>query len=187
MSDADAPSPPGGGAASPPPSAGGAPKARSGSVTLDPLIGRVVLDRYEILRRIGSGGMGAVYVGKQMAVQREIALKVLRSDLVSNEHVRQRFRREAEIIAKLNHPNTIQLIDYGESPEGLAIMAMELLKGQALNERLKTKGPLSVAETIRLGEEVAGSLAEAHLLGLVHRDLKPANIFLTEVASGVHA
>ncbi len=170
-----------------PPAASGAPSPRSGSVTLDPLIGRIVLERYEVLRRIGSGGMGAVYVGRQMAVQREIALKVLRADLVSNEHVRQRFRREAEIIGKLSHPNTIQLIDYGETADGLAIMAMELLIGQSLSERLRSHGPLSVSETLKLGEEVAGSLAEAHLIGLVHRDLKPANIMLTEVAGGVHA
>ncbi|CAN0600223.1 unnamed protein product, partial [Laminaria digitata] len=156
------------------------------SRTVDPLIGRVRLERYEILRRIGSGGMGAVYMGRQPAVGREIALKVLRADLVNNEHVRQRFRREAEIIGRLNHPNTIQLIDYGETSDGLAVMVMELLVGQALNERLKTKGPLTVPEVIALGKQIAGSLSEAHLIGLVHRDLKPANVFLTEVGNQVH-
>lgn len=155
-------------------------------MTMDPLIGRVLLERYEILRRIGSGGMGAVYMGRQPAVGREIALKVLRADLVNNEHVRQRFRREAEIIGRLNHPNTIQLIDYGETSDGLAVMVMELLVGQALNERLKTKGPLTVPEVIALGKQIAGSLSEAHLIGLVHRDLKPANVFLTEVGNQVH-
>lgn len=154
---------------------------------MDPLIGRVLLDRYEVLRRIGSGGMGAVYAGRQPAVGREVALKILRADLMANEHVRQRFRREAEIIGRLNHPNTIQLIDYGENSDGLAVMVMELLLGQALNERLKTKGPLSVPEVITLGRQMVGSLAEAHLIGLVHRDLKPANIFLTEVGTQVHA
>lgn len=153
---------------------------------MDPLIGRILLERYEVLQRIGSGGMGAVYVGRQHAVDRKVALKVLRSDLMSNDHVRQRFRREAEIIAKLSHPNTIQLIDYGETPEGLAVMVMELLVGQSLSERLKTKGPLELADTIRVGREVASSLAEAHLYGLVHRDLKPANIFLAEVGTQMH-
>lgn len=167
---------------------GSAPPPRSaGSATLDPLIGRVLLERYEVLRRIGSGGMGAVYVGRQPAVGREVALKVLRSDLINNEHVRQRFRREAEIIGRLNHPNTIQLIDYGETSDGLAVMVMELLLGSPLNERLKTKGPMPVSEVLELGRQIASSLSEAHLIGLVHRDLKPANVFLTEVGNQVHA
>ncbi|MEQ8985877.1 MAG: serine/threonine-protein kinase [Deltaproteobacteria bacterium] len=154
---------------------------------MDPLIGRVLLERYEVLQRIGSGGMGAVYVGKQTAVGRKVALKVLRSDLMANDHVRQRFRREAEIIARLSHPHTIQLIDYGETPEGLAVMVMELLLGASLSERLKQSGPLPMELTVRIGKEVAASLAEAHLHGLVHRDLKPANIFLADVGSATHA
>src|SRR5262245_32304046 len=120
----------------------GPPRRSPGSITMDPLIGSVVLDRYEVIRRIGSGGMGSVYIGKQKAVNRDVALKILRTDLMTNEHVRERFRREAEIIGKLRHPNTIQLIDYGETVEGLAIMVMELLIGQPLNERLKANGPL---------------------------------------------
>lgn len=154
---------------------------------MDPLIGRVVLERYEVLRRIGSGGMGAVYVARQIAVGREIALKILRADLMQNESVRERFRREAEIIGKLRHPNTIQLIDYGETSEGLCIMAMELLVGIVLSDRLKQLGPLPVRDALRVGYEVAIALAEAHGVGLVHRDLKPANIFLVEVAGQVHA
>ena len=113
---------------------------------MDPLIGRVVLERYEVLRRIGSGGMGVVYVARQIAVGREIALKILRADLMQNESVRERFRREAEIIGKLRHPNTIQLIDYGETSEGLCIMAMELLVGIVLSDRLKQLGRLPVRD-----------------------------------------
>ena len=147
----------------------------------DPLIGQVVLERYRIERRIGAGGMGAVYAGVQLAVDREVALKVLRSDLMANEHVRQRFRREAEIIGRLCHPNTIALIDYGETREGLAIMVTELLRGMPLNDRLKADGPMDLLEVLDLGESVSRSLAEAHSRGLVHRDLKPANIFLVDM------
>jgi tRNA A-37 threonylcarbamoyl transferase component Bud32 len=154
---------------------------------MDPLIGRVLLDRYEVLRRVGSGGMGAVYAGKQAAVGREVAMKVLRSDLMSNEMVKERFRREAEIIGKLRHPNTIQLIDYGETTDGLAVMVMELLIGQPLSDRLKQLGPMPTLDALRIGMEIAGSLAEAHGQGLVHRDLKPGNIFLVEVAGKNHA
>lgn len=174
---------------SPPPSGGnnGPAKPRSpGSSTLDPLIGRVLLDRYEVLQRIGSGGMGAVYVGRQRAVDRRVALKVLRSDLLANDHVRQRFRREAEIMAKLKHPNTVQLIDYGETEDGLAVMVLELLEGKPLNDRLK-EGPLPLLECLKVGEEISASLAEAHLYGMVHRDLKPANIFLARSGPSMHA
>lgn len=144
----------------------------------DPLIGRVILDRFRIERRIGAGGMGAVYVGTQLVVNREVALKVLRADLLSNEHVRKRFRREAGIIGQLSHAHTIHLIDYGETEDGLAVMVTELLRGTPLNERLSDEGPMSLSEVLDLGEQVANSLSEAHAKGLVHRDLKPANIFL---------
>lgn len=154
---------------------------------MDPLIGRILFERYEVLRKIGSGGMGAVYVGRQLAVGREVALKVLRADLLSNESVRERFRREAAIIGRLRHPNTIQLIDYGETEDGLAVMVIELLVGMSLSDRLRQHGPLPMADALQIGIEVASSLREAHALGLVHRDLKPANIFLVEVAGKVHA
>lgn len=157
------------------------------SKPVDPMIGQVVLGRYEILRRIGSGGMGAVYAAKQLTIDREVAVKVLRGDLMSNEHIRERFRREAEIIGKLRHPNTIQLIDYGETEDGLALMVMELLVGTPLDERLKESGPMSIAEAIQIGIDVSSSLAEAHEAGLVHRDLKPGNIFLVDVGGQMHA
>lgn len=154
---------------------------------MDPLIGRILLDRYEVLRKLGSGGMGAVYVGRQLAVGREVALKVLRSDLLSNEHVRERFRREAAIIGRLRHPNTIQLIDYGETEDGLAVIVTELLVGIVLSDRLKQLGPLPPVQAVEVCRQVASSLSEAHGLGMVHRDLKPANIFLVEVAGKTHA
>lgn len=168
-----------------PPSSGG--KRQGGTASMDPLIGRILLDRYEVLRKVGSGGMGAVYVGRQLAVGREIALKVLRADLLSNEHVRERFRREAAIIGRLRHPNTIQLIDYGETEDGLAVMVCELLVGIVLSDRLKQHGPLPPMQAVEVCRQVASSLAEAHALGMVHRDLKPANIFLVEVAGKTHA
>ena len=146
----------------------------------DPLIGTVLLDRYRITRCIGAGGMGSVYAGEQLAVSREVALKILRADLLSNEYIRQRFKREAEIIGRLRHPNTIQLIDYGETPDGVAVMVMELLHGQPLNERLRDEGPMDLVEALTVAEQVARSLAEAHEQGLVHRDLKPANIFMVD-------
>ncbi len=154
--------------------------------SIDPLIGRILLERYEVLRKLGSGGMGAVYAGRQLAVGREVGLKVLRADLMQNEHVRERFRREAAIIGRLRHPNTIQLIDYGETDDGYAVMVMELLVGSVLSDRLKQQGPLPIKDAIAVCRQVASSLAEAHSLGLVHRDLKPANVFLVDVAGKMH-
>ena len=148
---------------------------------MDPLIGRVIAGRYEILQRIGSGGMGSVYRARQASVARQVALKVLRPDLINNDHIRQRFNREAEIIGRLSHPNTIRLYEFVTTEDGLAVMVMELLEGRPLSERLKSGGPLGVAGGMQVGIEVARALSEAHLLGLVHRDLKPANIFLHDV------
>ena len=157
------------------------PSRSSGSMTMDPMIGRVIADRYEILQRIGAGGMGSVYRARQQSVAQQVALKVLRPDLINNDHIRQRFHREAEIIARLRHPNTIRLFDFCTTEDGLAVMVMELLEGQPLSDRLKSGGPLGVLESLHVGIEVSRSLSEAHLKGLVHRDLKPANIFLSDV------
>lgn len=145
---------------------------------MDPLVGRILLERYEVLRKVGSGGMGAVYVARQLAVGREVAVKVLRPELLSSELVRERFRREAAIIGRLRHPSTIQLIDYGETEDGFAVMAMELLIGLSLADRLKQEGPLPVRDAVEVCRQVASSLEEAHALGLVHRDLKPANVMV---------
>lgn len=163
-----------------------APRPRAGSVSMDPMIGRVLLGRYRVERCIGSGGMGSVYIARQTAVDRRVAVKVLRPELLSNDHVRRRFQREAEIVAKLSHPNTIQLFDFGKTKEGHSVMVMELLEGASLSERLRDEGPLSLPETLKLGQEVASALGEAHLAGLVHRDMKPANIFLAQVGGRVH-
>lgn len=155
---------------------------RPGELTLsqDPMIGRTLLRRYRVIRRLGAGGMGTVYAGEQLAIGREVALKVLKSELLTHDEVRQRFRREAEIIGHLSHPNIVQLLDYGETDDGMAVMVMELLRGQSLSERLADGHTLELAEVLRLGEEVSRALAEAHKKGLVHRDLKPANIFLVD-------
>ncbi|MEL7369433.1 MAG: serine/threonine-protein kinase [Myxococcota bacterium] len=162
-----------------------APSRSPGSISMDPLIGRVIADRYEIIQRVGSGGMGSVYRARQVSVARDVALKVLRPDLINNDHIRQRFHREAEIIGRLSHPNTIRLYEFCTTPDGLAVMVMELLEGQPLSERLKSDGPMEMTKGLQVGIEVARALAEAHLVGLVHRDLKPANIFLHEVGDQV--
>lgn len=145
----------------------------------DPLIGRIFDERYEVLDRIGKGGMGSVYRAQQLSMGRSVALKVLNPDLMDSEEAAGRFVREAKVASKLKHPNTIVIHDFGQSEDGL-FMALELLEGDTLTDRLK-QGRMAPEDAARIAIAIARSLAEAHALGIVHRDLKPANIFLHAV------
>src|SRR6476659_1590409 len=98
----------------------------------DPLVGKTLADRFEILERIGEGGTGVVYKAKQITVDREIAIKVLGAHVSSDPQWVMRFQNEARVAAKLRHPNTVQLIDFGQTKEGLFFIAMELLQGRSL-------------------------------------------------------
>ena len=152
---------------------------------VDPLIGEVFDDRYEVLARIGKGGMGSVYRARQLTMGREVALKVLNPDLAEDEEAAGRFVREAKVASRLRHPNTIVIHDFGHTAAGLFI-AMELLEGEPLSDRLKRESALSPTEVARIASAVARSLDEAHHAGIVHRDLKPGNIFLNDVHGGGH-
>lgn len=132
--------------------------------------------RYTIVRKLGQGGMGVVYEARDERLERPIALKML-SSLANDETSRKRFWREARSAASVSHPNVCQLYEIGEEG-GELFIAMELLDGESLAERLR-RGPLSVAETIPIGLAVLAALAALHARGIVHRDLKPSNVFLT--------
>jgi serine/threonine protein kinase len=147
----------------------------------DPLIGMVLGDRFEVLEKIGEGGMGAVYKACQKGIEREVAIKVLLGDVARNPTLVRRFHLEALAISKLKHPNTIQIFDFGESDEGLLYIAMELLEGTTLHSLLEFEEVLSVARAIRITNQISRSLREAHSKGIIHRDLKPDNVFLTSV------
>lgn len=148
----------------------------------DPLIGRVFDGRYEVVERIGKGGMGSVYRARQLTMGREIALKVLNPELARDQEAAGRFVREAKVASRLRHTNTIVVFDFGHSPQGL-YLAMELLDGENMAARL-AKGPMAPVEAARICAAVARSLSEAHSVGIVHRDLKPDNIFLHRVYGG---
>lgn len=149
----------------------------------DPLIGRTIDDRYELLSRIGKGGMGTVYRARQVTMGRDVALKVLNPDLATDKEAAGRFVREAKVASRLRHPNTIVIHDFGMAAEGL-YMAMELLEGVPLSDRLKKVGRIPPAEAAAIAAAIARSLAEAHDAGIVHRDLKPQNVFLQQVHGG---
>jgi serine/threonine protein kinase len=137
------------------------------------------LGEFEVLRKIGSGGMGQVYLARQLSLKRQVALKLLRKDLANNPTAMQRFEAEAQAIATLNHPNIVQVYGAGES-DGLRYMALEYVDGRNLREHLARKGPPELPVAMSIMKQIAAALQKAHEQGLVHRDIKPENILVTK-------
>jgi hypothetical protein len=141
------------------------------------LTGRTLGD-FQILRRIGSGGMGQVYLARQLSLKREVALKLLRNELNENPTALKRFQAEAEAVARLNHTNIVQVYAIGET-DGLRYMALEFVDGRNLRDYLARKGPPDLPVTLSVMRQVSAALQKAHEQGLVHRDIKPENILIT--------
>jgi serine/threonine-protein kinase len=135
------------------------------------------LGQYIIEQKIGEGGMGEVYRARHGMMRRPTALKLLRTDH-GRETDRVRFEREVQLTARLTHPNTITIFDYGRTDDGVFYYAMELLEGANLQRIVEVSGPQPEGRVIRILTLACGALAEAHALGLIHRDIKPANIML---------
>ncbi len=134
--------------------------------------------RYKILEKIGEGGMGQVFKGWQISVERAIAVKFLRRSRAQDANAERRFFVEARTAASLRHPNTVTVFDFGRTDNGLLYMAMELLEGHSLSAVLNGNGRLPPLRALRIAMQVADALAEAHEKRLVHRDLKPDNIHI---------
>ena len=149
----------------------------------DSLIGRVMADRYHILKRIGEGGMGRVYLGEHVKMNRQCAIKVMSPALVNDHESAARFAREASNAARIIHPNVAAVFDYGES-EGLVYLVMEYVEGEPLARILAREAPLSVDRALDLARQIADGLGAAHELGIVHRDLKPDNILISRNKAG---
>ena len=142
------------------------------------LTGQQVSD-YRLLRRLGRGGMGDVYLAEQESLQRQVALKVLRFSLASNTSYVQRFAHQAAAAARLTHANIVQIYEVGCS-EGIHFIAQEYVPGQNLRQLLQRRGrPLEIAQAIAIIRQVAAALQKAGEQGIVHRDIKPENIMLT--------
>ena len=133
--------------------------------------------RYRVLKKLGQGGMGAVYLGYDGALERKVALKMMLPQYAANVAARERFLREARSAAKVQSDHVVTIFDVGEAG-GVPFIAMEYLLGHPLDQYLKSKGELPLAQVLRVARETAIGLAAAHGLGLVHRDIKPANLWL---------
>ncbi|MCK6547158.1 protein kinase, partial [Myxococcota bacterium] len=145
----------------------------------DPLVGTSV-DRYEIVEPLGRGAMGCVYRARHSVLGSDCALKVLYGNFALNQRLTERFRREAQAIGKMSHPNVVDVVDFGRTAEGLTFLVMELVEGRTLEEIILRDGPLPPARAARIARQLASGLGEAHRRGFVHRDMKPANVMVTQ-------
>ena len=160
------------------------PMTQGEEQAVDPLVGTVVAGKYTIVKQLGEGGMGCVYLAEQKlgSGTRKVALKTLHKHLSHDPAIKKRFDREVDTVAKLEHPNTIQVFDFGEMEDGTLYLVMEFVQGRSVADILEKDGPMPPARVENIMRQVCGSLAEAHGHGIVHRDLKPDNVVLCERA-----
>ncbi len=145
----------------------------------DNLVGAEIAGRYKVIKLVARGGMGAVYEAEQQPLRRKVAIKVLHhGNNVEGAEFERRFLLEAEALAQMNHPNTVVLHDYGQTPGGMYYLVMEFVQGRPLSRLLQDEGPLEPTRCIQLMMQVCKALREAHALGIVHRDLKPSNLLV---------
>jgi serine/threonine-protein kinase len=148
------------------------------------LIGAIVADRYHVLRKLGQGGMGQVYLVEHVKMGRQSALKVMNPAMVKDADAISRFNREAANASRINHPHVANVYDFGETPDGIIYLAMEFVDGPPLTKLIQDEGPLPPARAATIIRQAADALAVAHDMGIVHRDLKPDNIMIAKSRDG---
>ncbi len=156
---------------------------RSAAGTAD-LLGSVVADRYHILKKLGEGGMGTVYLAEHVKMGRKSALKVMNPGMNSDPDAIARFNREASNASRLSHPNICGIYDFGETPDGLIYLAMEFIEGKSLTDLIEVDGSLAPGRAGSIVHQTGDALQVAHDAGIVHRDLKPDNIMVTKNRDG---
>ena len=162
----------------------GAARRGSAGAAADALLGRTVGGAYVLHELIGVGGMGRVYRAEQTALGRTVAVKVIHPHLLGDDRIVARFYNEARASSRLNHPNSVSVIDFGRTDDGILYLVMEFLQGKDLAVVAHEEGPLPIVRVCKLLDGVLGALGEAHALGVVHRDLKPENIIVRRYRSG---
>jgi serine/threonine-protein kinase len=144
----------------------------------DPLVGSVLDEKYRLDKKIGEGGMGAVYQATHVHMDAAVAVKLLHKSLVADQQAVERFRREARAAARIRHANAVSVTDFGVTKEGAVYLVMEYLEGYDLREKLRRVKVIDAEETVRIMTQTCAAIEEAHRKGIVHRDLKPDNIWL---------
>ena len=148
------------------------------SAPIKELSGRI--GKYDIVKPLGKGAMGIVYLAHDTILERDVALKVMVASIADDPELKTRFEREAKAVARMTHPNVVNVFDLGSHTDGSPFIAMELLKGQDLQKAVRTPPPLSLERKVNIIVQTLAGLAHAHQAGIVHRDIKPANIFINQ-------
>lgn len=156
----------------------GAALSEKSAQTVDPMLGRVLDGRFQIIETIGRGGMGAIYKAIHKQMDRVCAVKLLSPVSADWDSAVARFRREAKLTSRIDSPNAVTIYDFGEAEPGLLYIAMEYIEGESLAQLLARERSLAPERVVKINDQIAGALTAAHSLGIVHRDLKPANIML---------
>ena len=146
----------------------------------DPLIGRTLDEKYRLDERLGTGGMGTVYRGTHLLIDRPVAIKLLNPRYVEDEAAQIRFRREARAAGRLQHTNAVTVTDFGRTSDGFVYIVMELLEGRTLKDVLAHDAPLDTARAVSMMLQISAAVGAAHDAGVIHRDLKPGNIFVVQ-------
>jgi len=150
----------------------------------DPLIGTTVAGRYRVIKLLGEGGMGAVYLAEHVAIEKKIALKVLHAEYASKGDIVTRFQQEAISASRIKHPNVLEVFDFGQLDTGAFYLAMEFLEGNDLADEIQRHHVLDPGRGLRFALQICRALAAAHAKGVVHRDMKPENVFLQRTPDG---
>src|SRR5664279_2048987 len=151
-----------------------------GSSEYDRLVGETLDGRYYVQRKIGEGGMGVVFAARHAVIERPLAIKVLKREVMRDTATIKRFVQEAKAASRIGHPNIVDVTDLGTTPDGMTYSVMEYVDGVTLSRAIKERAPFPPERSIKIAQQIARALGAAHDKGIVHRDLKPENVFLIE-------
>jgi serine/threonine protein kinase len=155
-------------------------RANKGESEYDRLVGQTLDGRYFVERKIGEGGMGVVFAARHAVIERPLAIKVLKREVMRDTATIKRFVKEAQAASRIGHPNIVDVTDFGTTPDGMTFSVMEYVDGQTLGSTIRHSSPISMHRAVRITVQIARALGAAHDKGIVHRDLKPENVFLID-------